>query len=147
METGVVSQRYAQHSGTIWEKIGAHIVIASLENGKYCSLDNESSQIAWEMLMMGYATDEIQAYFASHYPFYTQKDKMAIADFIAGLADSGLIIPYLEDRDVQVKEEFNRMPSDRDFVSPRCLIYSDIDSVLILDPIDDELAPFLTTPL
>jgi hypothetical protein len=142
MTTNEESCTYAAHSGTVWEKIGSQIVMASLDTGKYCSIDEGSGTLIWEMLMSGHSIKTLHGHLKNYYGDYGSAQANVVDLLIQQLIDMAFIVPFTHSTPCSQQVA---PPSGQAFPTPVLRIYDDIDSILQLDPIDDDLDAFLNT--
>lgn len=124
----------------IWEKIGKQIVIADLTTGKYCCIENESGTVVWEHLLQGLTYAELIKTLSNYYINFDDKAHEQVALFIKKLTDISVLVvnstPSSTASSTQVSDE---IPLSKIFKEPALLIYSDLDTLLMIDPIDDDL--------
>ena len=119
----------------IWEKLGTHIVIAELKTGKYCNIANLSGMQIWELLLTGYSLTEINEIFSKHYANYESESIKLTKKFIEKLTNLNLIMetysPFLPPLN-----EFKFEYSHSMFEDPALIVYDDLNTLLLLDPVE-----------
>ncbi|GEM_PF-3828306 len=123
----------------IWEKIGKQIVIADLTTGKYCCIENESGVLAWECLMSGHTQENLLLTLAGIYKNFDAKCHQQILLFIEKLTELGVLASNTDNHSKNADNIHNALAENNQFEEPRLLIYSDLDTLLMIDPIDDDL--------
>lgn len=117
------------------------IVIIHLESGAYYSLDQSGATI-WRLLQQGASVPEIQTTLAAAYPNTTTEIEQAIESFMQQLAVEQLIV---SDRTLtpspqrQIGQPFisSSRGAQQDFSMPQLNKYTDMQDLLLLDPIHD----------
>jgi len=114
-------------------------VIINLETGNYFSFDNTARMI-WDLIGNGASGDEIAASLAEYYRGNKQEIENAVAAFIAELEKEKLIAPLEGEAgfeatraNLQVKPDAQKV----DFKAPVIQKYTDMQELLLLDPIHD----------
>lgn len=125
--------------GVIWEKIGDQIVMANLNSGRYSNISESSGLVAWELMMMGASHEDIHQYLSEYFTHYDEGSRAQIDFHIQKLIKLEFVslVPHAENS--TSLQTMDKKKSGGVFVAPKLLIYDDIDTLLQLDPIDDEV--------
>lgn len=118
----------------IHEMIDNEVIIVNLENGHYYSVTN-SGGLIWQMIVAGYSIDKIVHQLKSH---FNLEDGLAEADlraFLDSLVKENLIIEDAGSGEETNKPEVDLPPGD--YEKPELEVYTDIEELLLLDPIHE----------
>jgi hypothetical protein len=119
------------------EMIDNEVVVVNLDNGTYYSFDGLGGQI-WERLGNGGASLEgLQAQLAARYLGEPERIASAVAGFVARLHEEGLVRAAadaaIDAAEPAPSEDAERLP----FVEPRLQKYTDMEALLLADPIHE----------
>lgn len=128
----------------IHEIIEGEAVMINMENGYYFSLDRIGSTI-WDMLDQGTAVSRIITLLQQQYAGSQIKIEEGTYDYLIQLQTEGLIVPdvrpkRLESIDEQPAAGTNGAGKKQDkapFVAPLLHKYTDMEDLLLLDPIHE----------
>ena len=122
--------------GVVHEMIDGEVVIVNLDTGRYYSLDSSGAEI-WEMLNDSHHFDAIYARAQRQHSDDGDTMKADIAEFLQLLKTEELIVPA----------EGLPLPADdavypaagllTPFVKPQLNTYTDMEELLLLDPIHE----------
>lgn len=133
------SPRYqVAHSNIIHDTIEGEVILLDLNTGTYYQL-RETGVPIWNALAQGIALDEIVVQFAQRFPNAHAQIKASIAQFIQELEQEGLLAPLAEDAPAPTTsvEMAVAALSSTTFLAPALLKYTDMQALLLLDPIHD----------
>lgn len=121
----------------VHETIEGEVVIINLENGNYYSLDGIGASI-WDSIGRGASVGKIVRGLDLHYQAKGSQIELAVEQFLAELEQDDLIAP-----DGTGASEINHAPKTQetgakyDFEAPVLNRYTDMQDLLLLDPIHD----------
>ena len=122
----------------VYETIEGETVIVNLENGLYYSLSNQISADTWTLIEAGLDFPTICSSLSSHYyqdgPLITE----LLRDFFILLQQEGLV--EADQRPLSSSIPIPTLPTapkNQPFESPRIERFSDMQDLLLLDPIHD----------
>jgi hypothetical protein len=123
----------------IFEAFDDEVVLINLDNGNYYSLNNEGIAV-WSLIGQGATGREIVAALAARHHGSETAIAEAIREFLAQLQTEELILPT-QGPDGHGNHTFT-LPgtpesSDGSFVAPTLSRYTDMQELLLLDPIHD----------
>ena len=124
----------------IWEMLGGQIVTANMETGMYCNVEAGSGVVIWHLLLAGLSVDEVVEALKSYYET-THNIQKDILRFIQQL-EACKIWAFSENTYVSadaISINITDYTSSKTYASPRVLNFNDIDTLLQIDPIDEEL--------
>jgi hypothetical protein len=124
----------------VFENFGDEIVIINLDNGNYYSIDNVAANI-WEFIERGYNRIEIMNEIVKLYVGDLKTMQDAVGMFIEELHQEGLIrtgsATSIMTRE-QIKDEGGDIDLTKiDFALPALNRYTDMQDLLLLDPIHE----------
>lgn len=117
------------------------IVIIHLESGAYYSIDQSGAAI-WRLLNQGASVPEINTTLAAAYTNTATEIEQAVHSFMQQLAEEQLIVPdraLTQSQQRQIGQPFiSSSPGTQQyFTMPRLNKYTDMQDLLLLDPIHD----------
>jgi len=132
------SQRFALNEPTvIQELIDGEAIIADLGRGFYYSLDPIGSQV-WGALVCGWSQSEIIEALLERFPAEQGTISQGIAALVDRLMEEGLLVVRDEEAlPVKNAGEFLASISVADFATPVLAKYTDMEQLMLLDPIHD----------
>jgi hypothetical protein len=135
----IVSYKLADE-GVVWENIGGQIVMANLSSGRYCSMSEKSSVLLWELIIGGTSLNIIHKHLSNHFKNYDETAINQINSCLDKLIQLGFLIKDQEgiEKDLEIAYQ-DEQKFLEDFSEPKLLFYDDIDTLLQLDPIDDQV--------
>jgi hypothetical protein len=125
----------------IHETIDGETVIVNLDSGNYYSLDAIGADI-WDSVGKGVSVDHIIEDISCRYSGKREEIERAVRLFVNGLLQESLISP-LESGDAERRAAYEPVatctPPDglRPFTAPTLQKYSDMQELLLLDPIHE----------
>jgi hypothetical protein len=121
----------------IHETVGGETMIVRLDSGNYYSLNSTGGQVR-EFIEHGASASQIVAEFAGLYGLDKKIAEEQIELFLKDLTKEGLILPKGISPDVSAKYKSDSIPRRANSFEPPLLNkYSDMQELLILDPIHD----------
>lgn len=111
-----------------YETFESEVLIINLGNGSYHSLRGTAVPI-WPALVAGHTPEAIAALWAG-----TAEQREAVSAFARQLADAGLIAPRTEPAPAAPPDRPAAWP---DFSTPQLESYTDMQDILMLDPIHE----------
>jgi len=138
-----VARRYRINSPhVVAETLDGEATIVDLESGTYHAL-NESGSLIWDSLVVGADVDEVAGAFASTYALEQDEAARVVDDLIHRLADQKLVVPATETAQngngaaaAQVTPQ-NAEETQRTYLAPELSTYTDMQELLLLDPIHE----------
>lgn len=115
------------------------VVIINMDSGSYYSLDQSGTSI-WQQLQQGATVSELIAKVAQIYAVAPGDVTPAVAQFMAQLAQEQLIVPVTRPIEVQgfhATKTLFKHPHQGQFAAPALNKYTDMQDLLLLDPIHD----------
>jgi hypothetical protein len=122
----------------VYETIEGETVIVNLENGIYYSLKNQTGADVWTLIEAGLDFPSMCSAISAQYAQDEQILTQALRDFVIVLQQEGLI--EVDQRPSASPPESPNLPpadSNRPFESPQIERFSDMQDLLLLDPIHD----------
>jgi hypothetical protein len=131
-----VNSKYIVH-----ETIEGETIIMNLRNGFYYSFDG-IGPVIWDLLEKNNNILQITRFVQDHFPTPERDISKPVSDFIKQLADNDLVAetgsPDFEAETLSPEELKKLMGGEvPEFIEPRLNKYSDMQNVLLLDPIHD----------
>jgi hypothetical protein len=118
----------------ISETIGDETVIIDLEKGSYFSVKGCGAYI-WEQLQQPISIREIRVHLSSVFDVESEKALNHLVQMISYLRDEGLVVRSAEPAASRAAGE---VPAVRmEFVAPTIEKYTDMEAMLLLDPVHD----------
>jgi hypothetical protein len=117
----------------VGEKFDEEVVLVNLNSGIYFSLRENAAKI-WTLLTMGYSASQIIALYQQYCSEVSDAIAGQISEFIEQLIDHDLLVTSNRDL-VEVEEPF--LQSIGLFTTPTLEIFSDMQDILLLDPVHD----------
>jgi hypothetical protein len=122
----------------VYETIEGETVMVNLENGLYYSLSNQTGVDVWTSIEAGLDFPALCSTIGSHYGQDEQIIIQTLRDFVILLQQEGLI--EVDQRPATSPIEIPILPpvlSDQPFESPQIERFSDMQDLLLIDPIHD----------
>jgi len=133
------SERYqVANSELVYDNIEGEVILLDLDTGTYYQLVKNAVPV-WNWLVEGFGVSEIASRFAPAFPNETPPIADSIRSFVQQLLAEHLMMPLADDAVVPAPETpFVWSPDPAEaFVAPALLKYTDMQSLLLLDPIHD----------
>ena len=123
------------------ETLDGEATIVDLDSGTYYAL-NESGSLIWDELIGGSATSEIAGTFASTYELDDADATRAVQSLVDRLADANLIVeagntPQNGAGAAESSGTTSSNGSRRAYMEPELSTYTDMQELLLLDPIHE----------
>lgn len=129
-----LQSQYSMNSPNIvGEKFDEEVVLVNLNSGIYYSLRENAGKI-WTLLTLGYSAAQIIALYQQHCSEDPEAIASQISQFIEQLIDQELLVGTHQD--LIEAEELFLQPMTL-FVAPTLEIFSDMQDILLLDPVHD----------
>ena len=118
----------------VHELIDGEAILINMKTGSYYSLD-QSGAVAWEQLQQGPASsDSIATVFSSLFAGDRTEMQETVESLLEKMLSEGLVHPTeASGRTPDVAPRQDRPP----FIPPVLQIYTDLEALLLLDPIHD----------
>lgn len=118
----------------ISDVFGEEVVLVNLETGMYYSLRSSATQI-WIRLINNYSVDEITTDLTSLYEVENNELVSQITNFIQQLVEKQLIRPAETSEKINIEQD--QQIQKTVFTTPVLEIFSDMQEILLLDPVHD----------
>ncbi len=118
------------------EIIDGEAIIVNMENGFYYSIDKVGASI-WNLIEEGNAIDQISNSIVSQYHGNANDIKNGVSKFISQLLDENLIIVVEDGNPKSTNLTTDNVAEKHDFEVPVLHKYTDMEDLLLLDPIHD----------
>jgi len=139
----VASKRYRINSPhVVAETLDGEATIVDLENGTYYAL-NQSGSFVWDSVVSGADADDVVTAFASAYDLERDEAAGVVDDLIRRLADQKLVVEAQEatqNGNGAVTDQSAGQNGDtpvQPYVAPELSTYTDMQELLLLDPIHE----------
>ncbi len=133
---------YAIEQNIVHDLIEGEVILLNLTSGTYYQL-KDSAVAVWLEIERGKSVAEIARAFALHYARALPEIERALESFVAELNAESILIPQnaaQENLDAALPADaLTHLPAD--FSPPQLLKYTDMQSLLLLDPIHDVDTP------
>lgn len=121
--------------GVAWEDFQDEVIIVNLESGAYFSTREVGAEI-WRRLAGGVSLAGVESALLALYEVDAMVLTEAVSGFVATLQESGLLLPA--PAGTPAVDSLAAPPSaKRAFVAPQLDAYSDMQDLLLLDPIHE----------
>lgn len=118
------------------EVIEGEAVILNLDSGNYYSMEG-SGAIIWELLSQGLSITEVSNWLAQTFKTNSEQMINTVTGLVEELNSEGLITLISQDEASPAIPNLESLAVDNIFVEPKLCKYSDLQDLLILDPIHD----------
>lgn len=135
----MINQRFRVNTPTVThETIDGEAVIINLDSGNYYSLVDVGSFI-WGLVEKGASTSEVQDIVLQTYQANATDVDRGVQDLLVQLQEENLIVPFDEAGALDLSEVLssNNGHEKPSFNPPSLHKYSDMQELLLLDPIHD----------
>jgi hypothetical protein len=122
-------------SRVIHETFDDEVVIVNLDSGRYYSAQQAGADV-WQLIVAGQSVDEMATHLAPHYDAAPETMAAAIARYCEQLSGETLVTPADESSSsapLPTLADRGRRP----FVEPRLQVFTDMQDLLLLDPIHE----------
>ncbi|MCE5195432.1 MAG: PqqD family protein [Nitrospiraceae bacterium] len=121
----------------IHEAIAGETMVVRLDTGNYYSF-NSTGGLIWALIEQGASLDQIVSEYSKTFNLKEEIAKEQIHLFIEEIIKEGLLFPADKSLNTIHKDKFKSVPYlDTSFEPPVLNKYSDMQELLILDPIHD----------
>jgi hypothetical protein len=119
------------------EMIDNEVVVVNLDNGTYYSFDGVGGQI-WELLgASGGSLEGLRAQLAARFLGEPEQIASAVTKFVARLRDEGLVRVATDTAGAAAQPTAADNGERRPFVEPSLQKYTDMEALLLADPIHE----------
>jgi hypothetical protein len=120
----------------VYENFDGEIVAVNLDTGTYYSMSESGAEI-WTMLVAGMRLDQALAAALDRYDGSRGEIEAAVRDFVERLCREELLVP--DARGAAPLEHAASLPpaAKKAFAAPAFTAYSDMQDLLLLDPVHD----------
>jgi hypothetical protein len=126
----------ANEPSVVYELFDDEVVVVNLDSGNYYSLEHEAADI-WRGLVSGVGLDPLMALLAERYATTTDAVATYVLPFVQELVAEGLLESVTTDADPAVMVALPTRDTPRPFTQPSFSRYSDMQQLLLLDPIHE----------
>lgn len=134
----VLSARYrVNQSKVIFEAFEDEMVLINLDSGNYYSFSG-SGALIWERLAGGESVNEIVQRLRAHFSSDGAEIESSVASFVETVVSEGLVLP--RDDETAASDSCRTdasIPKGDHFEPPRLQKFSDMQELLLLDPIHE----------
>ncbi len=116
----------------VHEAIEGEVVIVNLEKGLYFSTDGVGAAV-WTRIASGLSIDDLRTWFSATFT----ADDTPITDLDAFLEQIRTLDLVSENDETSDVDDIELAPPPEDYVAPKLEVYSDMEELLLLDPIHD----------
>jgi hypothetical protein len=120
----------------VHENFDGEIVAVNLDTGTYYSLSACGAEV-WAMLAAGAGLDHVVADVLERYEGSAREIEAAVRDFVERLCGEQLIVPDRRDAVPPAAAPPARSAAKKPFAAPTFTAYSDMQDLLLLDPVHD----------
>jgi hypothetical protein len=117
------------------ESIDGEVVVINLISGNYYSLEGTGAEI-WDMIDRGYSSLKITSIFSAKYTSEDLNISETLNGFFYELEHENLIVTTTQDLEEQKIDRSVNLECTT-FIAPKIDRYSDMQELLLLDPIHD----------
>ena len=118
-----------------WEDFEDEIIMVNLESGQYFSTRDAGAEM-WRRLEKGAPLSAVEQAIIAVYDVDAAVAAEALASFVAALQEQGLLVPK-DDADTAPWPPESHAAARRAFAPPLLDTYSDMQDLLLLDPIHE----------
>ena len=119
-----------------WEDFDGEAVIVNLETGEYFSTQGVGAEI-WRRLAAGSPVAAVEKALLARFDVERDAASTAVEGFVSSLCEHGLLVPVAGADDSAEPEAVPAASEKRPFLSPSLEKYSDMQDLLLLDPIHE----------
>lgn len=131
--------------GVIWEQLGDQIVVANMESGVYCNIQSGTGVAIWNLLLAGKSFDEVKSQICSYFKEVPESFDADFDHFVESLSTRNILVesqsPPSPGEAISINLKDYNLASD--YTKPVILGYDDIDTLLQIDPIDDDVVELI----
>lgn len=130
------AERFRVNSpSVVWEDFEGEVVIVNLETGQYFSTRDVGSEI-WRRLAGGATRSAVEHALVALYDVEAGALAASLSTFVAELQAHALLLPEADGGPVESAVE-PAAPAKRTYLPPTLEAYSDMQDLLLLDPIHE----------
>ena len=119
----------------VYEDFEDETILINLDNGSYYSFSGSGAMI-WGRIVSGESIASVREYLREHFPDATDI-ALSVEDFVRELVDENLIVKNSSGTAKNIKQAKATIPSLAQFEKPVLQKYSDMQDLLLLDPIHE----------
>lgn len=116
-----------------WERVDDEVVAIQLETGRYYNLLNTSADI-WSLLALGATLESLSQVFSSSFPA-VKAVTIEIKSFIEECVKAKLLL--VDEEAGTITGDATALVSSQTWVTPELKEYSDLQDLILVDPIHD----------
>lgn len=120
--------------GVVHEIVDGEVVIVNLDNGLYFSIDQVGTSV-WGMLAEGKPVESIVDWACSTYDLADDELTSDVTAFLAQLEENQLVVAV--DEPPAPEPGAAPVPAPSEYAPPQLQVYSDMEELLLLDPVHD----------
>lgn len=124
------------HPRVVHENFDGEIVAVNLDTGTYYSLSACGAEV-WAMLANGAGLDQVLAAMRGRYDGAAREIEAAVRDFVERLCREQLIVPDERNPPPAAAAPPALAAGKKPFAAPTFTAYSDMQDLLLLDPVHD----------
>jgi len=110
-------------------------ILVNLETGEYFSTRDTGAEI-WRRLAKGAPVAAVEQAMLAHYEVEAEILAESLSTFVATLRERGLLVPLADSEPTELEPE-PAVAAKRTFLPPSLDVYSDMQDLLLLDPIHE----------
>jgi Coenzyme PQQ synthesis protein D (PqqD) len=119
----------------VMESFEGELVLVQMKSGNYYSLQG-SAPLIWEMIEQGRSVEDTGDYLVARHQG-AEEVRRSVHDLVDELVAESLIVPAKNGSSTAVMELPDTAESDTPFIPPVLERYTDMQELLLLDPIHD----------
>jgi hypothetical protein len=119
----------------VYEDFEDETVLINLDSGSYYSFSG-SGALIWGRIVSGESIASVMEYLREHFPDATDI-ALSVEDFVRELVEENLIVKNSSGTAKNIKQAKAKIPSLAQFEKPVLQKYSDMQDLLLLDPIHE----------
>lgn len=133
------NSRYKTNSPTVvYEIIDGEAVIVNMDNGSYYSID-DSGALIWESISRGSSFEDVCNHLSARHLGSSNEIEIAVSELIGKFLEEELLLRDDDSDRVDVPDAITTEEADKvPFKAPELRKYTDMEELLLLDPIHDE---------
>jgi Coenzyme PQQ synthesis protein D (PqqD) len=120
----------------VMESFEGELVLVQMKSGNYYSLQG-SAPLIWEMIEHGRSVEDTGDYLVARHQGAEEEVRRSLHDLVEELVAESLIVPAKNGSATAVMEQPEAAEPDTPFVPPVLERYTDMQELLLLDPIHD----------
>jgi len=120
-------------TSVVADVLNDEVVVVDLDSGAYYVLEGSASVI-WQTVAAGQDVPAVVAMLSDWYPDQASEIATAVPDFIAQLANEGLLVPAAEEETGESSDP-SELRIDAPFNAPEMFRYTEMEALIQMDPI------------